>query len=73
MFRKILKKRNVTAAQLNKLATVMLFELDWWVDRGWLTTKSFKELRLVPVPRDFNVGKRLLDNEAVLRPKRIAA
>jgi multimeric flavodoxin WrbA len=73
MFKKLLKKRNVTATQVNKVASLMVFELDWWVDRGWLTTKSFKELRSVPVPRDFNIDKRLLDNEAVLRPKRIAA
>lgn len=73
MFRKLLKKRNVTVEQINKTASLMVFELDWWKDRGWLKTKSFKELRSVPVPQEFNIHKRLLNDVTVQYQDKAAA
>lgn len=61
MIKSLLKKRKVTDEQVDKLAAVMGFELDWWRDRGWLTARSLKQLRTTPVPKGFNIAARLLE------------
>lgn len=60
IMRFFLNKMNVTEKQLEEMAGLMSFELTWWRDRGWLWTKSFKQLSAMPVPEDFNVRDRLI-------------
>jgi hypothetical protein len=61
LMRTIIKKRNITQDEIDRLAGLMGFELSWWRDRGWLRTRNFKQLRAVPIPLDFIVSERLLE------------
>lgn len=55
------KKMNLTEKQLNKWASFLPFELGWWRDRHWLTSKSLMQLAKTPVPKDFDSKQRLLN------------
>ncbi len=58
MIEKILSKRGPEgAAQLEKLAGLMTFELGWWRDRNWLGVRSLRELERVPIPATFDPGR----------------
>lgn len=59
------KKVNLTEKQLSKLTRLAVFELDWWRARGWLHTRSFKQLAAQPIPHDFKPKERLLAPSAV--------
>lgn len=56
----IQKKRNIGDEQIDRLARLATFELDWWRSRGWLGTKSFDRLISLPVPEGFDAKERLL-------------
>ncbi len=57
------KKANLSNTQRDKLARLLAFELDWWRARGWLDTRSFRQLISRPLPDDFNSRERLLATE----------
>jgi NAD(P)H-dependent FMN reductase len=59
------KQVNLNASQLDKLARLAVFELDWWRTRSWLKTRSFKQLAAQPIPEDFSINERLLKAKAV--------
>jgi hypothetical protein len=56
----ILKKIGLTDAQLDKWAGFLGFELAWWRGRGWLWTRSFRQLAALPAPDGFDARARLL-------------
>jgi len=45
---------------LARLSRLCSFELRWWMARGWLTARSFRQLSRTPVPEGFDVRQRLL-------------
>ena len=63
MMKKIMKKRKVTDEQIDKLANVMTFELNWWQDRNWLYARNFKQLLETPIPDGFDAKQHLLQPE----------
>ena len=65
ILKSVIKKRKITDADLDKLAGFLEFELDWWRSRGWLDTRSFRELAKRPVPIGFDPSARLLLKEGV--------
>lgn len=59
MFKRIVKKRNITPKALEKVSKLMVFEYDWWKDRGWLGVRSFNQLLSIPMPDGFSINQRL--------------
>ncbi len=45
---------------LERLSRLCSFELRWWMDRGWLGLRSFRQLARTPVSPDFDARARLL-------------
>ncbi len=60
VMKKIFKKMAVTEEQLTQWAKNISFEYTWWKRRGWLDTRSFKDLSKRPVPADLNARQLLL-------------
>jgi multimeric flavodoxin WrbA len=60
MIKKVLKKANMDNAEINRIAKMMAFEYGWWKERDWLKTGSFKQLKNMPVPENFDFKKHLL-------------
>lgn len=60
LMKRFMKKVELTDKQLEQWSGLLKFELDWWKDRGWLYTKSFKDLSNRTTPEDFDTRKRLL-------------
>lgn len=56
---KIIKRMNITDGQIDRLSKMMSFEYNWWKERGWLKTKSFKQLLNMPIPENFDSKQRL--------------
>ena len=71
MMKKIIKKRNFKKEQMDKMAGLMTFELNWWRDRNWLTTRNFKQLLETPLPDGFDAKQHLLQPEPI-RHKAVA-
>ncbi len=65
LIKKILIKNGITEDHIQKIAGMMKFEYSWWVARGWLKTKSFKQLSKMPIPDGFRYKKWLLEDEKV--------
>lgn len=59
---KKLNKNNVSQDDINTIANMMEFEYSWWKDRNWFKAKSFQDLLNIPVPQNFNIMERLLEN-----------
>jgi multimeric flavodoxin WrbA len=57
------RKFKLTEEQLNKWAKILAFELAWWRDRNWLDANSLKQLMEKPIPENFNISSRLLNNQ----------
>ena len=56
------RKMNMSEKQIEKMAGYLPFELGWWRDRSWLKAKSLKQLINQPLPEDFDIKQRLLQN-----------
>jgi hypothetical protein len=60
MMKRFMEKTELTERQLATWSGLLAFELAWWKERGWLWTRSFKELAARPVPKGFDARQRLL-------------
>ncbi len=47
-------------AMLERVAKICNFELHWWMARGWLAARSFRQLAGMPVPAGWDGRRRLL-------------
>ncbi|NPE30103.1 flavodoxin family protein [Methanococcoides sp. SA1] len=56
----IFKRLKMDESQIKKWGDILAFELSWWRDRGWLRTKSLKQLQHMADTNDFDVRSRLL-------------
>ena len=52
--------QEVTDKQLATWAGLMVFEFNWWKDRGWLNARSFADLAGRATPAGFDARRRLL-------------
>lgn len=50
----ILRKNDLTNEHIKKIASMMKFEYTWWVEKGWLKARSFKQLVNMENPGNFN-------------------
>ncbi|MFC1693010.1 flavodoxin family protein [Candidatus Latescibacterota bacterium] len=60
LIKRFIMKFKLSDKELQTWSELLSFELDWWKDRGWLNTRSFKDLVKRPIPDNFDARRRLL-------------
>ncbi len=61
MMKNILAKNDIVEEDIERISRMMEFEYNWWKERNWLKTRSFRQLANTPVPPGFNIKERLLE------------